>query len=468
MTTILAKKAFLHTGWAEDVRLRIADGLIESVETGCDASRTDDCMAGIVIPGIANAHSHAFQRALAGHAEQRGLTGKDTFWSWREQMYRLAGLVDADGLAAIARQAFSEMLSVGYTSVAEFHYLHGEPGGNHGKGAMFHAIEEAAADTGIRLTYVPVLYERAGFDQPEPSAEQRRFAMSPDEFVDHYEFARETTDRNTTVGIGAHSLRAVTRSSLRRLTDVSRRDECPMHMHIAEQSAEVDQCFARYKARPVEWLLREFSPDDRWCLVHATHISEEELASLSECGAVVCLCPSTEANLGDGLFPLRSWLDRGGRIAIGSDSQITINPYEELRWLEYGQRLSSRSRNIAVGPDGHTGRSLFEQVLKGGGLACGHGAGQLRAGGPADLVTLDDESPMLAGHDSETILDALVFVGARLPVDRVMVGGQWRVMEGNHVAGLETRRSFTEVIHALRPAATDTALPGGSSARVST
>ena len=466
MTSILANKAFLHTGWANGVRLRIADGLIESVETGCDVRPDDDCAAGVVIPGIANAHSHAFQRALAGHTEQRVPTGRDTFWRWREQMYRLAGAIDADGLAAIARQAFSEMLSVGYTSVAEFHYLHGAPNSSRGRGAMFQAIVQAAADTGIRLTYVPVLYERAGFDRPKPTAQQRRFAMSPDEFIEHYEYARETADQHTTVGIGAHSLRAVTRSSFMRLADVSLRDKCPMHMHIAEQTAEVDQCLARYNARPVEWLLTEFSPTDRWCLVHATHVSHEELASLIEFGAVVCLCPSTEANLGDGLFPLRSWLDQGGRIAIGSDSQITINPYEELRWLEYGQRLCSRSRNIAAGPDDHTGRCLFEHVLEGGGLACGHGAGQLRAGGPADLVTLDDESPMLAGHDAESILDALVFFGARLPIDRVMVGGEWRVMDGNHVAGSETRRDFTEVVRTLWPAATDTTSSVGSSSGV--
>ena len=458
MTTILAKKAFLHAGWAENVRLRIAEGLIESVETGCDASPDDDCRADVVIPGIANAHSHAFQRALAGHAERRGPAGGDTFWSWREQMYRLAGAIDADGLTAIARQAFSEMLSVGYTSVAEFHYLHGARNGGQGRGAMFQAIARAAADTGIRLTYVPVLYERAGFDQPEPAAEQRRFAMSPDEFIDHYEFARETADRNTTVGIGAHSLRAVTRSSLRRLAEVSLRDECPMHLHIAEQPAEVDQCLAKHNARPVEWLSGECSITDRWCLVHATHISEAELAALCERGAVVCLCPSTEANLGDGLFPLRSWLDRGGRIAIGSDSHITINPYEELRWLEYGQRLSSRSRNIAAEPGGHTGQHLFEKVLEGGGPACGHGAGHLRAGGPADLVVLDGESPMLAGHDTESILDALVFFGTRLPIDRVMVAGEWRVVNGEHEASTETRRGFVEAVRTLWPAATDTAL----------
>lgn len=449
MTTILAKKALLHTGWANDVRLRMSDGLIESTETGCDVRPDEDYVASVVIPGIANAHSHAFQRALAGHAERREPAGRDTFWSWREQMYRLAGSIDAHGLAAIARQAFSEMLSVGYTSVAEFHYLHGESNGIRGRCAMFQAIVRAAADTGIRLTYVPVLYERAGFDRPGPTADQLRFSMSLDEFVDHYEFARETADENIVVGIGAHSLRAVTRSSLRRLADVSQRDECPMHMHIAEQPAEVEQCRARFNARPVEWLLGNSLPDDRWCLVHATHTLGEELASLSKCGAVICLCPSTEANLGDGLFPLQTWLDQGGRIAIGSDSQITINPYEELRWLEYGQRLSGRSRNVVAGPDEHSGQVLFDQALKGGGLACGHGAGQLRAGMPADLVTLDGESPMLAGHDAETMLDALVFVGAKLPVDRVMVGGEWRVLDGVHVASPETSRGFAEVVRSL-------------------
>lgn len=452
MTTILAKKALLHTGWANDVRLRMSDGLIESTETGCDVRPDEDYVASVVIPGIANAHSHAFQRALAGHAERREPAGRDTFWSWREQMYRLAGSIDAHGLAAIARQAFSEMLSVGYTSVAEFHYLHGKPNGGRGSCAMFQAIAQAAADTGIRLTYVPVLYERAGFDRPGPAAQQLRFSMSPDEFVDHYECARATADKNITVGIGAHSLRAVSESSLRRLADVSRRDECPMHMHIAEQPAEVEQCLARYNARPVEWLLGELSPTDHWCLVHATHSTVEELASLSQCGAVVCLCPSTEANLGDGLFPLRPWLDHGGRIAIGSDSQITINPYEELRWLEYGQRLSGRSRNVVAGPDEHSGQVLFEQAVKGGGLACGHGTGQLRAGGPADLVTLDGESAMFAGHDAKTMLDALVFVGARLPIDRVMVGGEWRVIDGVHVASSETSRGFAEVVRTLWPA----------------
>ncbi len=450
MTAILARKAFLHSGWANNVRLRIAEGLIESIEAGCRAD-PDDCLAGAVVPGIANAHSHAFQRALAGHAEQREATVRDTFWSWREQMYRLAGSIDADGLVAIASQAYSEMLSVGYTSVAEFHYLHGGPAHREKGSAMFQAIARAAADTGIRLTYVPILYERAGFDRPDPTVEQLRFAMTPEEFIDHYEFARETANCNTNVGVGAHSLRAVTRSSLGSLADLVVRDGCPMHMHIAEQPDEVEQCLARHNARPVEWLLKEFSPNDRWCLVHATHVTEEELESLCGSGAVVCLCPSTEANLGDGLFPLRSWLERGGRVAIGSDSQITINPFEELRWLEYGQRLSSRSRNVAAVHRSHTGRSLFEQVVEGGGLACGRGAGQLRVGSHADLVTLDDESPMLAGHHSETILDALVFSGARLPIVDVMVGGEWRILDGVHANSPQTNSEFLEVVRGLWP-----------------
>ena len=224
-----------------------------------------------------------------------------------------------------------------------------------------------------------------------------------------------------------------------------------MHIHIAEQTAEVEQCLHRHSARPVEWLLSKFSPDENWCLVHATHIDDEEIKALSKSGAVVCLCPSTEANLGDGLFPLKRWLTSGGRIAIGSDSHITINPFEELRWLEYGQRLATRSRNIAAIHRSHTGRSLFEQVLEGGSLACGHGTGQLRANANADFVTLDDDNPMLAGHDKESILDALVFSGFTLPIDRVMVGGEWHVIEGVHVDRQQGRDEYARVVAALKP-----------------
>ena len=448
MSTIHAKKAYLHSGWASNVRLRIADDLIESVEIG-RAPHPNDVGVSVVIPGIANAHSHAFQRALAGHAERREPTDESTFWSWRAQMYGLAGKIDADGLTAIARQAYAEMITFGYTSVAEFHYLHGTRAGLEESRAMFQAILTAAEDTGIRLTYVPVLYERGGFDRREPAAEQRHFAMTADEFVEHYEFARDTAGLRIAVGIGAHSLRAVARQSLARLADVAERDGCPMHIHIAEQTAEVAQCLARHGLPPIEWLLREFSLNERWCLVHATHVSGRELEALCKSGAVICLCPTTEANLGDGLFPLQAWLQQGGRIAIGSDSQITINPFEELRWLEYGQRLLTRSRHVAAVQDPHTGRSLFDCVLKGGGLACGNGTGSLRAGCYADLLVLDEASPMLAGHDAETMIDALVFSGGALPIDRVMVGGEWRVLDGVHVEGLQAKNDFLHAVGRL-------------------
>ena len=450
MTSIFAKKAFLYDGWADDVRLRINDGRIASIETGAVAA-SGDTTAGIVIPGIANAHSHAFQRALAGHTERRGPDDKDNFWTWRTRMYRLAGLIDADSLTAIARQAYLEMMISGYTSVAEFHYLHSEPGGEKKTDAMLGALATAAMDSGIRLTYVPILYERAGFDQPEPTSDQRRFAMTPDGFVEHYQRARECAGSDFTVGIGAHSLRAVQTSSVELLAGMAKRDGCPMHIHIAEQTAEVEQCLDHHSARPVEWLLNKFSPDENWCLVHATHINEDEITALSKTGAVVCLCPSTEANLGDGLFPLQRWLVSGGRIAIGSDSHISINPFEELRWLEYGQRLVTRSRNVAAIHRSRTGRSLFELALAGGSLACGHAGGELRRNANADLVTLDDDSPMLAGHDKESILDALVFSGFTLPIDRVMVGGKWRVEEGVHIAALHARKEYARVVGALKP-----------------
>lgn len=450
MSTIFANKALLHDGWADDVSILIAAGRIEEIKQGQRPVEAD-VLAGIVIPGMANAHSHAFQRALAGHTEQRSPQGKDNFWTWRSRMYALAGLLDAERLLVIARQAYNEMLSSGFTSVAEFHYLHREPDSTENDDAMLHAIVRAAKESGIRLTYVPILYERAGFEQAEPKKSQRRFALDLEEFIAHYERARELAGTDFSVAVGAHSLRAVQTSSIKVLAELARRDGCPMHIHIAEQSREVDQCLARHNARPVEWLMQEFEPDENWCLVHATHINEKEMDLLYASAAVVCLCPSTEANLGDGLFPLQSWLKKGGKIAIGSDSHITINPFEELRWLEYGQRLKTQSRNVAAISRPNTGRSLFEQTLKGGALACGNEPASIRVGGQADLVVLDDQNPMLVGHDKESILDALVFSGFTLPIDRVMVRGAWRVIEGDHVAAERARGEYATVVSQLIP-----------------
>ncbi len=441
---VFARKAYLPGGWADDVRISIADGRISTVEVDSTADDAD-VVVGFVIPGLCNAHSHAFQRALAGHTEQRSPAGRDNFWTWRERMYELAGRVGAAELTAIARQVYSEMLCAGYTSVAEFHYLHRDPTDPQANDTMFDAIAAAASESGIRLTYVPVHYERAGFEDPEPTAQQATFAMSVDDFLEHH--TRVAANNDVTVGIGAHSLRAVTPDSLQRIAAVATDAFIPMHIHVAEQQREVDQCLASYGRRPVRWLLENFDVDRNWCLVHATHMDHEEIDTLAASGAVAGLCPSTEANLGDGLFPLHRFLNNGGRIAIGSDSHISINPFEELRWLEYGQRLASRMRNVVSLRDSHVGSELFERALEGGAAASGQEAVGLGAGAPADLVVLNDEDPMLAGHDDATRLDALVFSGYPLPVERVMVAGNWHVVDAMHVARDSTRQEFVRSLN---------------------
>lgn len=451
MHCIFARKALLADGWAENVRLQVDGGRIAAVEHDANPSAAD-VKGGIVIPGLVNAHSHAFQRALVGRTEQRAPVTKDNFWTWRSRMYALAQRIDADALTTIARQVYCEMLCAGYTGVTEFHYLHSESSESGPGAAMLQALATAADDSGIRLTYVPVLYERAGFDQLEPNAEQRRFATSLDQFETHYRAAREIAGGRFTVGIGAHSLRAVCAQSLARVAALAKTDGVPMHLHIAEQQREVDQCLGALGARPVRWLMRHFDLDEHWCLVHATHMDDEEVAALAACGAVACLCPSTEANLGDGLFPLEKYLEQGGRIAIGSDSHVTINPFEELRWLEYGQRLVSQRRNVAPGRHSHTGRSLFEQAVAGGALASGRkGEGELRKGACADLVVLDEDSPMLLGHECGSLLDALVFSGFTLPINRVMARGEWCVIDGRHVEAEAAKRDYARTIARLYP-----------------
>lgn len=448
MSSFFARKALLPEGWTDNVHFSIDHGRLDGIEIGVQAS-SGEVQAGFVIPGLCNAHSHAFQRALAGHTEQRSPAGRDSFWTWRERMYELAGRVDATALTAIARQVYCEMLNTGYTSVAEFHYLHRDPRNPDKQDAMLQAIVAAAKDSGIRLTYVPVLYERAGFDDPEPLLHQQNFAMTLDDFLNHYARASEVGNDSVRIGIGAHSLRAVSRESLTEIARVAANNDAPMHLHIAEQQREVDQCLSAYGRRPVRWLLENLNVSNNWCLVHATHIDFDEITSLAESGAVVALCPSTEANLGDGLFPLHDFLKENGRIAIGSDSHVSINPFEELRWLEYGQRLATQSRNVASLKDSHVGRELFSRVLEGGALATGQKTVGLEVGAPADLVVLSDDDPMLAGHDDESRLDALVFSGYPLPIERVMVNGDWRVVDAVHIDRERTRSDYLAAIAAL-------------------
>ena len=447
MSTLFARKALLAEGWADNVRLHVGAGRIQDLEVGV-APETKERQADVVIPGLCNAHSHAFQRALVGRTEQRSPDGEDNFWSWRVRMYELANKIDAGQLAAIATQAYTEMLQAGYTSVCEFHYLHSDPESD--GDAMFYALQTAASATGIRLTYVPVLYERAGFEHGTPEEHQRRFVLSLDAFLAHHGRCTGNAIDGTTVAIGAHSLRAVSEESLRALAEVAREQDIPMHLHIAEQRAEVEQCISATGQRPVAWLLDNFDVDKRWCLVHATHMDDAEIEALAVSKAVVCVCPTTEANLGDGLFSLRSFLEQGGRIAIGSDSQVSINPFEELRWLEYGQRLATQTRNVVALKYENVGYELFSRALAGGAQAAREAPLGIAIGEGADLLTLSAEDAVLAGSDDSNLLDSLVFSGHRLPIDSVMACGEWRVHDGDHVAQDATRARYVHTLKALR------------------
>ena len=400
-----------------------------------------------VLPGMPNIHSHAFQRAMAGHAE-RQTRSEDSFWTWREVMYAFASSIGPEALRDIAAQLYAEMLCAGYTSVCEFHYLHHAPDGSPyaQPEAMSLALIEAARETGIRLTLLPVLYMTGGFDGRPLVQRQQRFRFGVDGFLDLLQRLRRHEDAGVRIGAAFHSLRAVPAEAMRAVLAALPAGESPIHIHIAEQVAEVEDCLAARGARPVEWLLAEMPVDARWTLVHATHVEMGELEALARTRATVALCPTTEANLGDGLFPLRAWLDEGGSIGIGSDSHVSVSPVEELRWLEYGQRLATRRRNIAVrGAGGSVGETLFAACLAGGLRASG--AGDLPPEG--DLLVLDEAAAELVGHDQRTLLDAWIFAGNRPLVREVRVGGRQLVTDGRHRAGEAIAARYRRALQAL-------------------
>lgn len=451
MQSIFSRRALLAGGWATDVRLEIEHGRIVRIEENCSDTgcRTGDAtICGIVIPGVCNAHSHAFQRALAGHTERRNPGSTDTFWSWRTLMYRLATRMTPALLESIAAQVYGEMLASGYTAVVEFNYLLGGNRRDASAGEFLEALVSAADEAGIRMTYVPVLYERGDFDEDELSPEQATFALDIDSYLAHCGEASDALGPVHRLGVGAHSLRAVSVESLLAIDRYSAAGGLPLHIHLAEQPREVEDCLRVTGATPVRWLLDSADVDSRWTAVHATHMDEVELKRLAGSGAVVAVCPSTEANLGDGIFRLRDFLEAGGILAIGSDSHISVNPYEELRWLEYAQRLTTGVRNVSAIDTPHTGSGLYQRVVDGGAQSSGLAGGRLEEGGPADLVVLDDDHPMLAGHGTETLLDALVFSGVSLPVDRVMVAGRWCVAEGRHLRGAGIASAYREAVRA--------------------
>jgi len=426
-----AEHALLPGGWARDVRIECAHGTITSITA--NAARTQDAPhLGVVVPGLGNLHSHAFQRAMAGLTETGGTSG-DSFWSWRNLMYRFLERLQPDDVEAIAELAYMEMLESGFTRVGEFHYLHHAADGRaYADPAEMAARIAAAADTtGIGLTLLPVFYAHSDFGGAPPLPQQCRFVHDVDGFQRLIErcraLIRHTPD--AVLGLAPHSLRAVTPDELHALADMA---DGPIHIHIAEQTREVEACQAWSGQRPVTWLMEHAPVDARWCLVHATHLDVDEVCAIAASRAVVGLCPITEANLGDGVFPLRDYVNAGGRFGVGSDSNVLIDAAEELRLLEYAQRLVHRARNVLAPDTVSTGRWLYHQAQAGAAQALGVASG-LATGAPADLVELDQSHPSLHARSGDALIDSWVFAsGRRSAVRSVWRGGRALVREGRH------------------------------------
>lgn len=427
--------ALLPEGWAADVVITVdATGTIVDVARG-EPGTGLPTVGPWLVPGMPNLHSHAFQRAMAGRAERADGDGDD-FWSWREAMYAVASRIDPDSLQSIAAEAYARMLEAGYSTVCEFHYVHRQPDGAPyaDDDAMSIALLAAAREAGIGITLLPVLYQAGGFDGRPLAPRQRRFARDTGDFIAHIARLRRAEDAQVRVGIALHSLRAVPAEALAEVLSADPAPGAPIHIHVAEQLAEVDECLAARGARPVQWLLDHAPVDARWCVVHATHLSAGEREGLAASGAVAGLCPTTEANLGDGLFAFPEWLALGGKFGIGSDSHVALSPFEELRWLEYGQRLRLLRRNVAASKQGGScGETLWRAACLGGAQASGRAVGAIAAGCRADLLVLDPEAPGFMGRGPAEALDALVFVGGEGMVHEAYVGGRRVVAGGRHV-----------------------------------
>ncbi|MEE1887637.1 formimidoylglutamate deiminase [Pseudomonas carassii] len=452
MSAYFAERALLPSGWARNVRLEVAaDGRLASIEADASAAGAER-LAGPLLPGMPNLHSHAFQRAMAGLAEVAG-NPNDSFWTWRELMYRLVGRITPEQLQVIARQLYIEMLKAGYTSVAEFHYVHHDQSGQAyaDPAELSRRISAAASASGIGLTLLPVLYSHSGFGGQAPNDGQRRFINSTEQYLRLQQQLAPLLAQQPAQALGLcfHSLRAVTPGQI---SDVLGAGDaaCPVHIHIAEQQKEVDDCLAWSGRRPLQWLYEHVEVDQRWCLVHATHAEADEVAAMARSGAVAGLCLTTEANLGDGIFPAVDYLAQGGRMGIGSDSHVSLSVVEELRWLEYGQRLRDQRRNrLYRGDQPMVGRTLYDAALAGGAQALGQPIGELAVGKRADWLVLDGQDPYLAVADGDAILNRWLFAGGDRQVRDVMVNGQWVVRQGRHGQEEESAVAFVEVLRQL-------------------
>jgi formimidoylglutamate deiminase len=446
-TCLWFRSLLLPDGWADGVRLVLADGRIETLTKDAPAEAGDERHE-IGLPGLPNLHSHAFQRGMAGLTEQRGST-EDSFWTWREAMYRFVDHMGPEEVEAIAAQAFLEMLESGFTRVGEFHYVHHDP-----EGAPYADVAElavriaaAAAETGIGLTLLPVFYRHAGFGGQTAAPGQRRFVNDIERYGRLIEASRKAASSlpGAVVGIAPHSLRAATPEQIAAILPLAQGG--PVHIHVAEQTKEVDDCLAWSGRRPVDFLLDRLPVDESWCLVHATHVTEAESADIAARDAVVGLCPITEANLGDGIFPAQSFMERGGRFGVGSDSNVLIDAAEELRLLEYGQRLSLRTRNALARPSTPSAaRSLFDAALAGGAQALG-APSTLAIGQPADLVSLKADDTALAYRQHDRLLDGWIFSGSRRTVDCVWRAGAKLVQDGRHIHRDAIGKRYRQALH---------------------
>ncbi|MBO6637560.1 MAG: formimidoylglutamate deiminase [Roseitalea sp.] len=434
MTALWAPEALLPDGWARNVRVTIENGKIASVAAGTETARGDHRLTGrALLPAMANLHSHTFQRAMAGMTERRGDTD-DSFWTWRDLMYRFVGTLEPDEIGAIAALAFIEMLEAGYGSVAEFHYLHHQPDGTayDNRAELSHRVIGAAAETGIGLTFLPVLYTYAGTGGQALSGGQRRFGNHTERLLRIAEAARPELAEDGGLGAAPHSLRAVSLDQIAELQAAF--PGGPLHIHAAEQTAEVDAIVAAHGARPVELLLDRVGIDERWCIVHATHMTADETRRLAQSGAVAGLCPITEANLGDGLFNAAEFLDADGAFGVGTDSNVEITLAGELRLFEYGQRLHHRARNVMSDRDASTGETLHRAALAGGARALGRDCGAIVPGMHADLLALHRDHETLAPLATGQLLDGFVFAGGANAITDVWSAGRHMVRNGRHIA----------------------------------
>ena len=450
MTAIFAKRALVATGWAQNLRITLAEGRIADVIPNSQPAATDhrvDCL----LPALANLHSHSFQRAMAGMTEYR-MAGRDSFWTWRDLMYRFTAHLTPEQIEAIAALVFLEMQEAGYASVGEFHYLHHQPDGTpYGNlSELSDRIMAAAQTTGIGLTHLPVLYSYAGVGKTPLEAGQRRFGNDVERFCQLVDQAKTNIARlpnDCRVGIAPHSLRATAPDDLAQV--LAAHGNGPVHIHIAEQPKEVAEVKAGLGARPVEWLLQNAPVDPSWCLIHATHMTETETRDMARSGAVAGLCPVTEANLGDGPFNGPGYLQAGGAFGVGSDSNVLISLTEELRTLEYSQRLRDLSRNVMIAAEGSVGQALYTGTARGGAQALGRGAGEIAPGQWADLLAIDTTQPALCALKDDQLLDGLVFAAKDTVVTDLWSAGRHTVQGGRHIARDQILAQYREAISSL-------------------